>query len=95
MTDDTLAKQRYQHALELAERAYQEIPTASLLTESQRDGLNVHPALGLWIRANRAAIEFGKALGLEEDHSKRPMGRPTGAASAPDRKTPPRIRRIK
>jgi hypothetical protein len=94
MTDD-MQKQRYERVLELASRAFAEIPSDSLVTRSQRDGWKVHPAVGAWLRAERAAIEFGKAVGAEEDHSKRPMGRPTGAASAPDRRTPPRITRIK
>jgi hypothetical protein len=94
MSDD-IAQQRYELALELAARAYQEIPTDTLLCESKRDGLKVHPAVGAWMRAERAAIQFGKAVGAEQDHSKRPMGRPVGAASAPDRKAPPRLTRIK
>jgi hypothetical protein len=96
MTDETPEETRYRRAVELAERSYQEIPTDSLISRGSRGGLRVHPALGVWIRANRAAIEFGKAIGAEEDHSKGPMGRPVGAQSAPDRKAgPPKLTRLK
>jgi hypothetical protein len=85
----------YRRALELAERAFREIPTDSLICETEGGGLKAHPALALWLRLERAAAEFGMCLGVEVDRSKRPMGRPTGAASAPDPKSPPRITRIK
>ena len=95
MTDDTLAKHRYEQVLELAARAHAEIPPDSLLSPSTRGGTKVHPAVGAWLRLERAAIEFGQRLGLEQDQSRRAPGGQLGVARAPDRKTPPRITRIK
>jgi hypothetical protein len=43
----------------------------------------------------RATIEFGQRLGLEEDRSKRAPGGRLGVARAPDRNNRPRIARIK
>lgn len=62
------------------------------------DGEETGPGLGVkvWLQLERAAIEFGARLEAEADHTiKRAPGGQLGVARAPDRKSPPHIRRIK
>lgn len=85
---------RYAHALALAERSWAAIPARRPVGRSDRGGQRVHPAVDAALAAERAAIEFGRLIGLEPEAAKRAPGRPKATSSAPDRQAgePPRLR---
>lgn len=82
---------RYARALALAERCWRAVPAKSIMGRTDRGGTKVHPAIDAALRAERAAADFGQALGLEPS-GKRAPGRPPGAASSPDRVSKPKLR---
>lgn len=84
---------RYARAVVLAERLWSAIPARSLTSPGSRGNRLMHPAVKAALEAERAAVEFGQALGIEPRAEHRAGGRPIGAASAPDRSAgPPRLR---
>lgn len=88
---------RYARALQLAEVAFDEIGES--VTSLGANGQEVvDPAFRAWVAADKAAAEFGAALGLEPVKAAGQPGRPAGAASAADRKgvmAAPKLTRVK
>jgi phage terminase small subunit len=93
VTPDTeRAIARYAKAVELAERAWSEVPKDTLLTTGSTGQLVAHPAIAIAQAADREAAKYAKELGIE-GHTKRGPGRPVGAVSAPDRASaPPKLK---
>ncbi len=93
VTPDTeRAIARYAKAVELAERAWSEVPADTLLTTGSTGQLVAHPAIAIAQAADREAAKYAKELGIE-GHTKRGPGRPVGAVSAPDRASaPPKLK---
>jgi phage terminase small subunit len=93
VTPDTeRAIARYAKAVELAERAWSEVPNDTLLTTGSTGQLVAHPAIAIAQAADREAAKYAKELGIE-GHIKRGPGRPVGAVSAPDRASaPPKLK---
>lgn len=86
---------RYARAAALAERAWAEVPTDTLLTTGSTGQLVPHPAIAVAQNADREAAKYAKELGLE-GATKRGPGRPVGAVSAPDRAAaPPKLRMLR
>jgi hypothetical protein len=81
-SDDRLSIRRHVRALEVAERAYTEVPDESLIGATERGGAQIHPCLRGWLQLERAAGAFGAGLGLEAGRTERPIGHPRGANSA-------------
>lgn len=83
---------RYARAVELAERAWSEVPADTLLTTGSTGQLVPHPSIAIAQAADREAAKFAKELGIE-GATKRGPGRPVGAVSAPDRAAaPPKLK---
>jgi phage terminase small subunit len=76
---------RYANALDLAWRAWEELPKETLIGRTDRGGDRVHPAVQAVIAAEDAASRWGQALGLEPRRHRAQTGRPLAAVSAPDR----------
>ena len=86
---------RYAKAVDLAQRAWSEVPKDTLLTTGSTGQLVAHPAIAVAQAADREAAKYAKELGIE-GHSKRGPGRPVGAVSAPDRAAaPPKLRMLR
>jgi len=86
---------RYAKAVELAERAWAEVPKDTLLTTGSTGQLVAHPAIAIAQAADREAAKYAKELGIE-GATKRGPGRPVGAVSAPDRAAaPPKLRMLR
>lgn len=86
---------RYAKAVELAERAWSEVPADTLLTTGSTGQLVAHPSIAIAQAADREAAKFAKELGIEGTSKKGP-GRPVGAVSAPDRAAaPPKLRMLR
>ena len=62
------------------------------LTEYSNGALAPHPLVKLLAESEKDAARAGRALKLEPEALKRPPGRPTGSATAVDRKAPPVVK---
>ena len=84
---------RYAKACDLADRAWSEIPTDTLLSLGSTGQLVPHPAIALALQADQQAARCAKELGIEGQGGRARAGRPVGAVSAPDRASaPPRLK---
>lgn len=82
------ALRRYARAVDAAEAAWRDWRRAKRSTVDGRHG-GMHPALRAAQAAELDAAKFAERLGLDFEAPRRPVGRPPGSVSAPDRKTPP------
>lgn len=96
------AIERYVNAVETADEARREWenhnPPRPLWTRGSMDQLVEHPLVRTMERLDRAAAQFGAALGLDPASAKRVgrgAGRPEGANSAADRTLPSPLRAVK
>lgn len=62
------------------------------LTEYSNGALAPHPLVKLLAESEKDAARAGRALKLEPEALRRPPGRPTGSATAVDRKEPPIVK---
>lgn len=79
------AVERYVRAVELARHAWRKVPKARKTTRGSMGQQVAHPMIAVAQKADAEAMRFGQALGLEPLPAARPVGRPRGAVSAPDR----------
>ena len=96
------ALERYVNAVEVADQARRtwEGEGRPLWTTGSQGQKVEHPLVRTMDRLDRAAMTFGAVLGLDPASEKRlarvaKPGRPSGAASASDRKAPPPVVTLK
>lgn len=84
-------------AVAIARRLWRAIPggkTGLIVDGSKSEVIN--PLIAAALNAEKAAAQFGRALGVEPEPARRAPGRPRGATSAPDRTTaPPKVTRLR
>ncbi len=95
----TESAERYADAVGLAAqlRAEWEKDGRPLTAEGSMRQPIPHPLVKMIADADRDAAKYAAAVGLDAGalQKKGRSGRPVGATSAPDRREPPRIRRVK
>lgn len=94
------AIERYVRSVELARTAWRKVPRTQKTTRGSMGQQVAHPMIAVAQKADAEAMRFGQALGLEPLPAARPVGRPRGAVSAPDRAAaasgePAKITRLK